>query len=187
VSLFPVVVGCATSGTGDSGYRNFLVLGIADNYSNRAYYEREVAAELRGLGATATPYYQAAGSNAPIDRDSVRSVVRSAGFDAVLVTRILDRSADVGLEQGSVAARATRRDDRPFDFFRYDYEQLGEPGTLSIETAVTVAGELYEAGSEEQVWATTLESPGASDIGELIEETAAGVVRRLDRARFIAR
>lgn len=181
------VAGCATSGSDSAGYRNFLVLGLADDYENRAYFESEAVADLRRRGAQATAYHRAVGGNKPIDRESVRAVARSGGYDAVLVTRVLDRSMDVEREQGSVATKATRRDGRPLDFFRYDYEELDEPEALRLQTAVTLSIEVYDAASEQQVWVAELKSSKADSIGELIEDTAAAVIRRLARNDLIAR
>ncbi len=196
LTLFSVLtlVGCAGSGTESNapgpqsrGYAHFLVLGLADNYTNRAHYERTVAKEIRARGANATAYYEAAGGNKPIDRDSVRSIISAGSFDAVLVTRILDQSASMEMQSGSAAAKVTRRNDRPLDFFRYDYEELDEPPELTLRSQVSVAGEVYRTSDEELIWTVELESPGADNIGELIEETAAGIIRRVSRAGLIRR
>ena len=179
--------GAATGGATPSAYGNFLVLGLADSYSNRAYFEREVASRLRAQGAAATPYYEAAGGNTPTDRDSVRAVLASGSYDALIVTRILDRDADIELKQGSHSAKVSRRDDRPIDFFRYDYEELDEPPTLDVSARVAIAGELYEPGTESMVWSTEIRSGNADNAGQLIEETAAELVNRIRRERLIAR
>jgi len=179
--------GCASTGSSaDAAYGNFLVLGIADNYSNRAYFEREVASRLRAQGAKATPYYEAAGGNTETGREDVRAVLQSGSYDALIVTRILDRDADIELKQGSRSAKITRRDGRPIDFFRYDYEELEEPPTLDVSARVTVAGELYDAASQTLVWSTEIGSGSTENLGQLIEDTASDLVRRVARDRLIA-
>ena len=107
--------GCAGSsgsaaphGAAAKGYSNFLVLSVADNYTNRAQFERTVVSNLRAAGASGTPYYEAADGNSPIDREAVRAVLADGGYDAVLVTRVVSTDADVQLQSGSAAAKATR-------------------------------------------------------------------------------
>ncbi len=182
---------CATGGSSSARYQNFLVVGLADNYDNQVQYERAVADGLKSRGAQATPFFEAAGGKVKKDpevlRARVRDVVQSGNYDAVLVTRILERSSELDVERGSAAVKSTRRGERPIDFFRYDYEELNEPLSLKVETQVTVAGEVYEVGSETMVWSTELESPKVSDLEELIDKTAAGIVRRVGRAGLIAR
>ncbi len=92
-------------------FRNFLVVGISDNYDNRAHYERTVVSLLRSRGASATAYYQAIGGNKPINREAVRDVLEGSSYDAVLVTRVLDQSSELEVKSGSVTAKVTRRND----------------------------------------------------------------------------
>ncbi len=58
---------------------------------------------------------------------------------------------------------------------------------MTLRSQVSVAGEVYRTSDEELIWTVELESPGADNIGELIEETAAGIIRRVSRAGLIRR
>ena len=192
ISLF--LSGCAaapdmdgTEATDKSAFSNFLVLAIADNYNNRAQFERTVVSNLKNKGASATTYYSAAGGNTPIDRDSVKAMMDSGNFDALLVTRVLAASAEAEIKSGSAAAKATRRDGRPFDFFRYDYEELDEPGSLEVSNEAILSVELYGAANSAKVWTTVLESKGKDNVGEMIDDAADTIVSRLSRDRRIAR
>ena len=175
------------SPAGDSSFGNILVVGISDNYDNRAQYERTVVSLLRSRGASATAYYQAVGGNKPINREAVREVLEGSSYDAVLVTRVLDRKSEFNIKSGSTAAKVTRRNDKPLDFFRYDYEELYEPGAIEVRTDVNLAIELYRATDQNLVWSTEISKTGADNVGKLIDDVAKDVVRRLHRDKRIAR
>lgn len=192
-----LMVGCASSSNTSPGmdyrdsdnqeFANFLVAAIADNYTNRAQFERTVVSGLRQNGASATAYYEAIGGDEPITRDNIRELIAANNFDAVLITRVLDAEQHVDVKQGSTAAKITRRDDRPIDFFRYDYEELDEPPSFAFRTEAKLASELYRASDEARVWSAEISNSGADNIGEVIDEVAEDVLKRLRRARHIAR
>lgn len=175
------------SPAGDSSFRNFLVVGISDNYDNRAQYERTVVSLLRSRGASATAYYAAVGGNKSIDRESVREILEASSYDAVLVTRVLDRSSEFEVKSGTAVTKITRRDGKPLDFFRYDYEELREPGAIEVRTDANLAIELYRAIDESLVWTMEISKKGVDNVGKLIDDVAEDVVRRLHRDKRIAK
>jgi len=179
--------GASSTNQGATAFGNFLVVAIADNYTNRAQYERTLVSLLKVKGASATAYYQAIGGNKPVDRDAVREVLAANSYDAVLVTRVLNTASQAELKSGSAAAKVTRREDRPLDFFRYDYEELDEPGSLEIRTEAMLASQLYRANDENVVWSMETSSKGADNIGQIIDEVAEKVVNRLRRDGHIAK
>ena len=181
------VSGGGSAASDETAFDNFLVLAVAENYNNRAQFERTVVSNLKSKGADATTYYSAAGGNTPIDREAVKIVMETGPYDALLVTRVLAASSDAEMKTGSAAAKATRRDGGPLDFFRYDYEELDEPGALSISTEATLSVELYRASDSTKVWATVLTSKGEDNVGAMIDDVADKVVSQLTRNRKIAR
>ena len=198
-TLFAVMLssGCATApassggesspGQGETAFGNYLVLAIADNYNNRAQFERTVVSKLKAENAEATAYYVAAGGNTPVDKDAVADVLATGDYDALLVTRVLAAASEAEIKPGSAAAKATRRDGGPLDFFRYDYEELDEPAALELSTEATLSVELYRATDTTRVWSTELTSKDESNIGAMIDDVADKVVTRLARDRRISR
>lgn len=200
ILLFSIVLsssGCASS-TGAAGtasyantdkgpYSNFLVVAIEDNYTSRAQFERTVVSQLKQRGASGTPFYQAAGGNKPVNRDTVRAALAGSDFDAVLVTRVLSSDADMEVKAESAAAKVSRRNDTPVDFFRYNYEELDEPGSITVHTAATLATNLYAVTGEKQIWSYEVASSDSENVGQLIDKMAARIVRQLQRDKLIAK
>ena len=63
---------------------------------------------------------------------SIEKLVEEHGFDSVLITRVLNRDAEGKLKVGSSSAKKIRKDGRPGNLFRYDYEEINEPVTPSL-------------------------------------------------------
>lgn len=184
--------GCAATSTTDTdsadvSFSNILVAAIADDYTNRAQYERTVVSGLRRSGVSATAYYEAIGGNKPISRETIRELIAKDGYDAVLLTRVLDARSSVEVQQGSTAAKITRRNDRPIDFFRYDYEELDEPDDYKFNATAMLLTDLYSAADEKKVWTLEISNKGTDNVGALIDSSAAKVVKRLESDNLIGK
>ncbi len=171
----------------NSSFSNFLVIGVAGNYNARAQFERAVVSGLRAEGASASTYYSVVQGNEPISRDAVLGAVQSGSFDAVLVTRVIGQQTDVHVKSGSAGVKATTIAGSPVNFFRYNYEELNEPRSISLNTTVVLATELFSSADEKMIWAIESSSTDDAVIGVLIDNVAASIVSRLRRDGLIGR
>ncbi len=188
--------GCAASnspathadpGLEDASFSNFLVVAVAGNYNSRAQFERATVSELRRKNASASTYHSLVSGNSPITPDDVRKAVRSGNFDALLVTRVLDTQTDLKVSKDREESDATPIGGKLVNLFRYEYTDYKNPGSVDLKTSVTLATELYSTATEEIVWSMEQTSKGETNLGLLIDETAAIVVKRLDRDDLIRR
>jgi len=185
--------GCAATGADsgpqkdDASFSNFLVVAVAGNYNSRAQFERATVSGLRQQGASASTYYSTVGGNKPITPDDLRSAARSGNFDAVLVTRVLDTQTDLKVIEDREETDATPIGGKLVNLFRYNYNDYKNPGSVDLKASVTLATELYRVTTEEIVWSLEQTSKGETNLGLLIDETAATVVYRLDRDDLISR
>lgn len=188
VSMLFILGACTTAPTTESQYSdsdyagtsfaNYLVIGVAGSYNNRAQFERELVSGIRASGASATAYYNLAG-NAPISRDGVIDAVQQNRFDAVVVTRVKSREGQVDVQQGSTGAKATTIGGRPVNFFRYDYEELNEPDSLNLSMSVTLTTELFAAADERMIQSFDTSPDESANVGALINSTTDAIVRKL--------
>ncbi len=166
-------------------FNNILVIGVAADYEGRSRFERKLASKLRASGTAATAMYVAAGGNKPIEREAIEDLVKNNGYDAVLISRPLSRDADASMKTGSVATKAVRRDGRPIDLFRYDYEELNEPVTWNVDLSITISTELFAASDSQKVWAVETDVSKKESLEDLINEASEKIVRRLKRDKLI--
>ena len=192
IAVSVVATGCAATSTTSASpdlakvsYSNFLVIGVAGDYTNRAYFEKSVVSGIRAKRSSASAFHVVAGGNKPVTRETVKEAIVSGSFDAVVVTRVLDTDTAVDAGNSVAGAKATHKDGGFIDLFRYDYEELNEPLAAEFNTKITFATEFYDAASEQLVWSVESTGSRQENIGVLIDETAATVVKQLDRNRFI--
>jgi hypothetical protein len=194
-SFLLVLVACASSGRVVStfegpeyqgpAFRNLLVIGIADSYSNRATFERTLAQEISESGARATALYTLVDKDTPIDRPTVEKVVDEGSFDAILITRALNRDFKSTAKTGSPTAQAVPKGGSAANLFRYDYEELNEPATLSMELNIVIGSELFSAASREKVWSIEADISDQASMGVLVIDASDVIASRLRKDGLI--
>ena len=179
-TLAILVAACSTSaatrttsaGVGESLSRieNILVVGVAQDYDSRARFERTLVTELITRGLEASAYYQAVGGNKPIDRETIESLVKSDGFDAVLITRVVNSDTETSVKSGSAATKTVRKDNA---LFRYDYQELNEPETLNISLSLKISSQLFDASNGDVVWELGTTISQKEMVSQVVDEAVA--------------
>ena len=162
-------------------FTRVLVVAVAGDYNNRADFERMLARELAANGTTATPYYTLVDMNAPIDRPSVKEQVQAGKFDSVLITQVVNRDVDSEIKAGSSATKTTRHEGGGVELFRYDYEELNEPATVSMDLNVVIDVEMFSVKSKGLVWAIESDLSHHESREELMLDAIDIVARELRR------
>ncbi len=171
----------------NASFSNILVIGVAGSYENRARWERTMASRISNQGTSASAYYSVVGREQDIDRETVIDAVRSNGFDAVLLTRVQSQASDVTVKRGASTVKVSRKNDRPVDLFRYDYEVLNNPETINVATTVVLSTELFAASDEKRIWAIESTISDKENITYLIEDAIDMVVDELRKDRLLGR
>jgi len=169
----------------DTTFNSILVIGVAGSYDSRARWERLMASRISARGTAATAYYSVVGSGNEINRDTVIDAVRANDFDAVVLTRIQSQESDVNVKRGASTAKVTNLDDRPVDFFRYDYEVLNNPDSINVESTVVLSTEFFAANDEKRIWALESTISDKENVTYLIEEAVDMIVGELSKDRLI--
>ena len=194
-SLLLILAACSSSGRTVStfegpayegpAFRNLLVIGIADSYNNRVAFERTLTKDIAAGGASATAFYTLVERDAPIDRPTVEKLVDEGGFDAILITRALNRSFESKTRTGSPSAQAVRKDGSAANLFRYDYEELNESATLSMELNIVIGSELFSGASREKVWSIEADIADQASMSVLVIDASSAITSRLRKDGLI--
>ena len=188
--LAAAVAGCATSGNSGPDkekFDNLVVIGVAGSWDSRAQFERDVVSGLRAEGVEAKPYSLVVGGGKAPTRDDVLATIDEHGFDAVVVTRVLDVKADTEVRDAATGTKVSRKESGFMKLFRYDYEEIGDPVDLTVNTQVEFVTDLYSAASEEIVWSSETKAPKSDNVATLIDASAKLLVRKLRRSGKLAR
>lgn len=199
VATLLVVAACASSsvrtettfeeaGFDNPGFRNILVIGVAGSYETRAQFERMMASKLNASGVTGTAYYAVVGRNAAITRSEVTDSVRARGFDSVILTRVVSQHSEVSEHSGASTAKATRRDAHgPVDLFRYDYEVLNNPSTLTVDSTVVLSTEVFSAADEKRIYEVQTTISDKEDIRLIVDESVDSIIAHLRKDGIVGR
>jgi hypothetical protein len=200
IAICLVLAGCGSTGGGtvkktldnpkytDLSYSNILVIGVGGDYSNRAYFERAMVSRIKAEGAAAAAYYSVVGRNQPITRSTVSTVVKSRDFDAVLLARVISQDADISVETGKSETKVSRKEaGRAVDLFRYDYDELTEPGVINILSTVTISAEMFSGADETRMWAIESTINDKENVGQIIEAAADTIMAQLKKDKLIGR
>jgi len=175
----------AESKASASKFNNLLVIGVAHDYDGRARFERTLVSQLQARGTKATAYYVAAKGNNPIDRESIKNLVETDGYDGVIITKVLNRDTNTSVKTGAAATKTVRKDEGALKLFRYDYEELNEPATLNVNVTATISSELYETSNGDKVWTFESQLAKKDMVSEVVDDAVAKIMKRLRRDRLV--
>lgn len=187
-----ILPGCAgTSSTTTAAktteqFSNVLVIVVAGDYETRAQFERVLVSQIRQTGAAARTYHSVVGGNAPVTKDDVIATIDQNDFDAVLAVRRLDGNIEMEINRSRTEIDATPIGGRIVNLFRSDYTDYTTPESVDLAASAVLAVELYDASTTEIVFSFDHETKKETNFGLLIDQTAAAIVRRIDREKLLA-
>jgi hypothetical protein len=159
---------------------------VAGDYDNRAAFERAMVSRIKAEGASASAYYTVVGRNQPITRNAVSAAVESRGYDAVSLARIISSETSVSMTGDSSQTKITRKPvDRAIDLFRYNYDELMQPGDITVLRSVTLSAEMFSGADETRMWGIETTISDMENIGQLIEVAADTIMEQLDNDQLI--
>jgi len=148
-------------------FNNFLVITVAGSSDSRTLFEKTLVSRLIDLDTSAAAYYAVMGRKQPVKRNMLSIAVRSRGFDAVLLTRPVNRNVPV------------------VDLFRFDYDELNQPNNIDASNAVELMTELYSVSDQKRIWAIRSTSAGSGPAEGFVDVHASKIVAQLQKDALI--
>ena len=148
-------------------FNNFLVITVSGSSDSRTLFEKTLVSRLIEVDTSASAYYAVMGRKQPIGRDMLSIAVQSRGFDAVLLTRPVNRNLPV------------------VELFRFDYDELNQPNNIDVSNAVELMTELYSASDQKRIWAIRSTSAGSDSAEEFVDVHASKIVAQLQKDALI--
>jgi hypothetical protein len=191
-----VLHGCASSGRvvktyedpnfSGGPFKNVLVVGVHRDGNARRRFESTVASAIREGGTAAAPSLNFMRLADQISRDTLAPIVQREGFDAVLVTRLIDSALRVENRQGRTTVEAQRRDDVFLaDFFRYDYVEYQDPMVSTTVRSVVLATDVYAVTNEAKIWSVESTVLDKASVFEAVVDTSRALANALSRDSLI--
>jgi hypothetical protein len=166
--------------------KKVLVVVVSPNAAMRAAFEEVIAGELSLRG---TP---AVGSHLlfpelPKERGPLEERLKSEGFDAVTISRLVGKADKVEWKEATAVYDANYAGQDYWGGYWYTYNQAILPGYLEHELRVRVRTDLWRATGEKTgpVWSGTSELIDPVTLAEVAREVAVSIVKAMSKAKVI--
>jgi hypothetical protein len=139
--------------------------------------EDAAAAQLQQKGAQAVASYQLTGDTDLKDREGIKTKLKAAGIDGVLVMRMTGVSEQVTAVDGPYGT---------YDGY-YDYAGAAvyAPGYLETDTIVHVVSNLYDLNKNKLIWSGTSKTFDPASVTQFIGDVSKAVATSLQKDRLI--
>ena len=166
--------------------KKMLVISAGKNPVKRRIWEDAFSVELAKHDVQATPSYRLFPDAFP-DTDQVIQIVRSNGFDGVLVTRWLPPEMDTHYMQGEVTKDYDVRYNRGNDGFITYYRFIQHAGTIDSQQVNIRAIDVWAAKDAGRlIWSATSKTPEPNSMEEVRPEIVKLVMGELTDRGIIA-
>ena len=164
--------------------RKVLVVAVVPQPTQRRTLEGEFAELLQQRGLQAVPANQLEPDGQRLDRARVEELVRSQGFDAVLISRYAGTSDTTRYVPGGPVGDPM--DMGLYGYYGQLYPTVYTPGHVQQNETVSVETMLYRtAGKGQLVWSTTSQSLNPTSPYKVIEDIGNAVVKRMAEDKVI--
>jgi hypothetical protein len=166
--------------------RKILVVAIVPDASTRAGFENMLAGELSLRGATAVASHVVF-PELPKERGPFEERLGAEGFDAVTVSRLVDRTTKAKVKEATVSYDPEYMGMDMWGGYWYTYQQVYLPGYLDKETRVRVRTDLWRSDGKgaRMVWSGTSETLDPRTVLEAGREVTASLANALAKAKLI--
>ena len=164
---------------------NLLIVGIHENRTMRARFERSISEAVIERGGNARAISAEIDAAVVLDEATVRQVARDIAADGVLVTRLKSIEAELEVLEGRTEMRVDRKDERLADFFRYDYTDIKDPDEINVRQTVVLSTDLYSRADGKKVWSIESTSFERVDVDDILDDEVKAIVGQLGKDRLI--
>jgi hypothetical protein len=190
-----VMVGCASSELvnvwSDPSFqspplRKVLVISVSRNSMQRHNWEDAFSAELARHSTTATPSYRPFPDAVP-DTNQVMEIVRSGGFDGVLIVRRLPAETSREFVPGYVTREKRSKYYSQTDRLMTYYAYVHHDAYIDSEQVDIRSIDVWSTRSDgRMIWTATSETPEPNSVTRARPEIVTLVMSELSKQRIIA-
>ena len=163
--------------------KRFLVISLFKDQTVRRMAEDEFKNHLKFKGLDAATGYQIfAGSELPT-KEALVEQVKAGGYDAVLLTRLIDTRTERRTVQGSAAYAPYGAPMR--GYYGQGYAAVYSPSYQIDDRFAVVETNLYDAATEKLVWTATSDTWMSEGYQKLIKTFVSMVMESLHKQKIV--
>lgn len=152
--------------------------------SQRRAGEETLAVNITNMGALrGIPAYTIVPNEPQMTAEAVRTKLKDAGVNAVVVMRVVGKDQRITYSPGYTAAG-------PYGgfgpYWGYGWGTVNSPGYLQTDTLVSVETLLYGLKDDKLLWASTSRTDNPSDLAGLVNEVASATANAMVKEGLLA-
>ena len=163
----------------DVVFTDLLVLGVHDDDDARRLFESELSKALASNLTRARPSWELLPQSTPIGEDELDSAIGTGGFDAVLITRLVQVDEDRRYVKGRTYTKKHPRQRYYKGHYKGSYEVVHEPGYYETTSTYRFETNLYAVSEGRLVWSGHSSTVDPDSIEQGIESLTRTVAAEL--------
>ena len=166
--------------------KRFLVISLFKDQTVRRMVEDEFKNHLKHRGADAATGYQIFPANDLPSKETVVEQVKAGGYDAVLLTRLIDTRTERRVVPGSATyAPAPHYGMSMGGYYGQGYATVYTPGYQVEDRFVMVESNLYDPATEKLVWTATSDTWMSEGNQKLVKTFVAIMMESLRKEKIV--
>jgi hypothetical protein len=145
-----------------------LVIAVVKEPINRRIFEDEFVLQLKARGMDAIASYTVLPDKNQDDQESIAKMVLNLGADSILISRLVNKRSVRVYYPATVSHRPHYYGKWP-DYYMHGYETINTPGYSTKYEYALMETNLYDASSDNLLWAATTETGVSSFSQKLIK------------------
>jgi len=166
-------------------FKDFLIIGIAEEEHNRRLFEEQFATQLKATGVNSEVSYTLLTQGTAINRDTVAAAIKGKEIDAVIVTHLVAVDKETVYRQSMDYRPAYGYYDGLYSYYPHVNSYVHQPGYYTTHDVVKLETNLYEVASEELVWSAQSRSFAPESAKEVIDDLVKLVIKDLQEKGLI--
>jgi hypothetical protein len=162
-----------------------LVIGIAENDTNRRIFEDSFSEALGEQGVDAAPSYRILPDSERLSKESIQQAIRGRGTQGVLVTQLVQVDEHEKYVPPTTYVKPGYYGRGLYGYYGQGYEVVHQPGYTVHTTIVRLETHLYDASSAELLWAAHSDTLNPKSVGDGIESVTGKLSKRLAADGFV--
>ena len=169
-------------------FTSILVVGLTGEPNNKLLWENVMADKLRQNGlAQVSTTITAFPNDREIDKNEIIDFVKSKGFEAVLVTRLVDTKKEEVYHppSGGYYGGAYGHYSHFNSYYPHAYNQVYSPGYTATMTTVLLETNLYRTDTQELIWSMSSDTFDPRSVNQLVDSVSKKVLATLKKDKLI--
>jgi hypothetical protein len=160
-----------------------LVIGVTKQTVVRRIFEDAFVRELNAKGVVAVASYTLIPEDGEVPKDRIAQAVAQSGADGLLVTRLVRVERQTRIDPGYIGPPYMGF----YDYYPFAWGTFYEPPMVYSYNVVTWDTSVFDARTNQMIWAGATETVAPKNISKEAGEAASVVVKQLAKSNFLPR